>query len=470
MELKTLVSSGTAFAVAATISLVSVPLAHADTTTPGSYNVVDSHRLLDTRRGFGTPGGAVGAVAAHATLTFTATDDTESDVGAVALNVTAVAPTAPGSLTVFAAGTARPYASNLNFQAGQNVPNLVITAVGEGGTVSIYNGSAGTVQLLADIHGYFTGGANTGVPGTFVALPSSQRVLDTRKGTGAPKARVAERSGLKLKVAGIDGIPADATAVVANITAVQGNNRGYVTAYEGEPRPLASNLNYETKQDRANLALVTVATDGTISLFNGGTFSTVDLVVDITGYFVGGGTPEVDGAFFSSTPYRVFDSRDANADGTPGQPAGALTTSKIQIFPADDPTFLFIKAVVINVTAVQPEAPGYLTTYSGVGTLPSVSSSNFVPKHDVAGAVIVPVAPDGTISIYNGSFGNVDLVVDVTGFFFALPVTSENVPAGIAKRAAAIPASQRIATALAAMKKFSATPHSTPVSVTKVTK
>ncbi|MDQ6657835.1 MAG: hypothetical protein M3Z00_06390 [Actinomycetota bacterium] len=455
MKLTTLVSGGTAMALAATISLVSVPLAHADQTTPGSYNTVNPHRLLDTRSGLGAP---MAAVAAHATLTFTATDASEGFVGAVALNITAVSPTAPGSLTVFAAGNTRPYASNLNFQADQNVPNMVITAVSAGlnaGKVSIYNGSAGTVQLLADIHGYFTGGRNTGVPGTFVALPSSKRVLDTRKGIGAAKARVAPRSGLTLRVAGIDGVPADASAVVANVTAAQGDNRGYVTAYEGAPRPLASNLNYEMKQDRANLALVPVASNGTISLFNGATFGSVDLVVDITGYFVGG-DPAADGAFIPSTPYRVFDSRNPG-----GAPAGALTTSKIRIFPANDPTFAFFKAVVVNVTAVQPEAAGYLTTYNGVGPLPSVSSANFVPKHDVAGAVILPVNRDGTISIYNGSYGNVDLVVDVTGFFFAQPAPQA---AGVA-RAAAIPAGQRITAALAAMKKFSATPHPTPVSI-----
>lgn len=456
MKLKTLISGGTAMALAATISLVSVPLAHADQTTPGSYNTVQSHRLLDTRRGFGAP---MAAVAAHATLTFTATDASEGVVGAVALNVTAVSPTAPGSLTVFAAGTTRPYASNLNFQVAQNVPNLVVTPVGQGranaGKVSIYNGSAGTVHLLADIHGYFAGGANTGVTGTFVPLPS-HRFLDTRKGTGARKARVAPRSGLTLRVAGTTGIPADASAVVANVTAVQGDHRGYVTAYEGEPRPLASNLNYEMKQDRANLALVQVATNGTISLFNGATFGSVDLVVDVTGYFVGGGIPAVDGAFIPSTPFRVFDSRYPG-----GAPAGALTTSKIQIFPPNDPTFAFFKAVVVNVTAVQPESPGYLTTYDGVGPLPSVSSSNFVPKHDVAGAVILPVATDGTISIYNGSYGNVDLVVDVSGFFYA----PGSHPAGVT-RAAAVPAKQRIDAALGAMKKFSATPHSTPFSTT----
>lgn len=450
MKIRTLLSGGTAVAVVAAISVVSVPLAHADQTTPGSFNTVPSHRILDTRSGLGA---AQMPVAAGATLTFNATAGIGADVAAVVLNVTAVNPKAAGYLTAYAAGTAQPLASNLNFQIGQNVPNLVVTPVGAGGNVSVYNGSPGTVEVLADIHGYFLGGLNTGEPGTLVPMPS-HRFLDTRRGLGAPKARVAPRSVIKLAIAGLGGIPADASAVAANVTAVLGAGKGFITAFEGDPTPVASTVNYEKNENRANLSLISVnAADGTVSLYNGSP-TTVDLVVDVTGYFVGG-APSADGSFVPSTPFRIFDTRE-----TGGRPAGALTTSKVRVFPAGDPTFAFFKAVVVNVTAVDPQAPGFLTTWDGNGPLPSVSSSNFQPKHDVAGAVVLPVNSDGTISIYNGSYGNVDLVVDVTGFFFALPDSS-----GPAK-AAPISASKRIADALAAMKKFSETPASTPVSIT----
>jgi alpha-tubulin suppressor-like RCC1 family protein len=39
----------------------------------------------------------------------------------------------------------------------QTVPNLVVARVGTNGRVAFYNGSAGTVQLVADISGYFLG-------------------------------------------------------------------------------------------------------------------------------------------------------------------------------------------------------------------------------------------------------------------------------------------------------------------------
>ena len=45
--------------------------------------------------------------------------------------------------------------SNLNFTAGQTVPNLVIVPVGADGKIRLYNGSPGTVQLIADIAGYY---------------------------------------------------------------------------------------------------------------------------------------------------------------------------------------------------------------------------------------------------------------------------------------------------------------------------
>jgi hypothetical protein len=74
---------------------------------------------------------------------------------AAVLNVTVTQPTAAGFLKVYAAGsTSQPPTSNLNFVAGQTVPNLVLTKVGSLGTVTIFNGSSGTVHVFADVAGY----------------------------------------------------------------------------------------------------------------------------------------------------------------------------------------------------------------------------------------------------------------------------------------------------------------------------
>ena len=48
-----------------------------------------------------------------------------------------------------------PVASNLNYRPGQTIPNLVVVGVGNNGAISITNASIGTVDLIADVAGYF---------------------------------------------------------------------------------------------------------------------------------------------------------------------------------------------------------------------------------------------------------------------------------------------------------------------------
>jgi hypothetical protein len=74
----------------------------------------------------------------------------------VILKVTAADPTADGGyLTVWptSAGAIPPNVSNLNFNAGMNIPNLVITQIGTDGKINIYN-AFGTTHVLVDVLGY----------------------------------------------------------------------------------------------------------------------------------------------------------------------------------------------------------------------------------------------------------------------------------------------------------------------------
>ena len=48
-----------------------------------------------------------------------------------------------------------PAPPRLNFLTVQAVPNLAVLPVGTDGRVRIVNNSAGTVQLIADIYGYY---------------------------------------------------------------------------------------------------------------------------------------------------------------------------------------------------------------------------------------------------------------------------------------------------------------------------
>jgi hypothetical protein len=68
--------------------------------------------------------------------------------------VTVTQPSAAGFLTVYPDGVGRPGTSSLNFTARETVPNLVIVPVGPDGDVDFYNGSAGSVQVVADVSGW----------------------------------------------------------------------------------------------------------------------------------------------------------------------------------------------------------------------------------------------------------------------------------------------------------------------------
>src|ERR1700737_4725966 len=72
---------------------------------------------------------------------------------AVVLNVTVTGPTASSYLTAWPDGDQRPLASDLNFAAGQTVPNLVVVKVGSNGNIDVYN-AAGSADVVIDVMGW----------------------------------------------------------------------------------------------------------------------------------------------------------------------------------------------------------------------------------------------------------------------------------------------------------------------------
>ena len=86
-----------------------------------------------------------------------------------------------------------------------------------------------------------------------------------------------------MQVAGANGVPADASAVLVNVTVTGASGPGFVTAWPcGRPRPVASFLNFVRGVDRAGLTAVRIGTDGKVCLYvQEGT----DVVADLSGYY-----------------------------------------------------------------------------------------------------------------------------------------------------------------------------------------
>jgi len=259
----------------------------------GAFGALRSTRVLDTRYGIGA---AKAPLPASATRTVKVTGVggvPATGVSAVVVNVTAVSATKPGYLTGWASGTGRPRTSILNFATSQTIANEVVIPVGAGGKIALYNGSPGTVHLVADLAGYYRSGlpSTTGAFGVLGAYGST-RVLDTRYGIGAATAPVASGATLTLKVTSEAGMPsAGVSAVVVNVVAVSATKPGYLTGWaSGTTRPGTSIINFGAGQTIANEVVIPVGVDGKIALYNGSP-GTVQLVADLAGWYRGASLP-----------------------------------------------------------------------------------------------------------------------------------------------------------------------------------
>ena len=133
--------------------------------TEPSFVAVSPARLADTRPGFATVdgqfagAGRVGPGEVYSVKVTGRGGVPASGVGAVAVNVTVTQPTQASYLTVFPSGEVAPNASNLNFVAGQTIPNMVIAKVGADGSISIRN-DTGAAFVIVDIAGWYADGGS----------------------------------------------------------------------------------------------------------------------------------------------------------------------------------------------------------------------------------------------------------------------------------------------------------------------
>jgi hypothetical protein len=137
-------------------------------------------RILDTRPAPENVGGFVGPLTSGQTHTFQVSGaaGVPSTATAVVLNVTVTGTSASSFLTVYPAGATRPTASNLNWETGTTIPNLVTVKLGTGGQVSVFNLS-GNAHVIADVSGYYAPSN-----GKFISLDITEVPDDTAIFTG----------------------------------------------------------------------------------------------------------------------------------------------------------------------------------------------------------------------------------------------------------------------------------------------
>ncbi|MBR7833604.1 right-handed parallel beta-helix repeat-containing protein [Actinospica durhamensis] len=229
------------------------------------------------------------------------------------------------------------------------------------------------------------------------------RILDTRSGTGVAAAgAVAPEGQVRLKIAGVDGLPSTGvTAVALNVTATEATKSGVITACpDGSALPGVSNVDFHADQNVANTVIVAVGADGYVDLANVSTGKT-HVIADLEGYYSATG----DSGYHSISPTRVLDTRK-----TAVVPAGSTVKVKLSSYAG-------ISAAMFNVTVVDATGNGFVTAAPDGGATPATSNVNYLAGQTVPNEVVVSVGADGYVDFTNSGKGQADLVVDLDGYF-----------------------------------------------------
>jgi hypothetical protein len=333
-----------------------------------------------------------------------------SGVSAVMLNVTATDPGSNGYLTVYPAGQAAPLSSNLNFTSGETVANSVEVGLSASGQVAVVS-NASSVDVIIDVEGFVASAPAAGL-GLYQGLTPG-RICDTRAGSGTQCTghTMAPNSTMTVQVAGLAGVPVGAVAAVLNVTATNTTQTGYLTVFPSGTPPTASNLNWPAGATVANLVVSDLSSSGAVTIYNYA--GTTDVVIDVMGYYTAAGGF---GAELTAlpTPTRICDTRAGSGTQCTGHTMAANSTMTVQVtglagVPAS------ATAVVINVTATNTTAAGYLTVFPS-GTPPLASNLNWGAGMTVPNLVIATLSSSGAITVYNYA-GTTDVVIDVLGYY-----------------------------------------------------
>lgn len=327
---------------------------------------------------------------------------------AVALNVTVTGTSNPGFLTIWPTQADQPVASSINWAAGQTVANAVTVPVGPDGHVQVF-AAGGPVDVIFDVVGYYQ--PAFGVGDGLVPL-APHRLFDSRASTqlGPYNTPWGPGTSRPVTVAGLGGIPADADAVVLNVTVTSTTAASFLTlSPAGQPRPLSSSLNWSAGQTIPNAVVAKVGTGGQIDVFNNA--GTADVILDVAGYFAKGTGAQ----FHPLTPTRTLDSRPASKVGPYDTPWGPQTARSLAVAGGATVPASAV-AVQHNMTVTDTSAASYLTVFPGDQPQPLVSSLNWSTGRTVANQVITPIGGTGDIWIANRA-GTADVIADVNGWF-----------------------------------------------------
>lgn len=269
---------------------------------------------------------------------------------------------------------------------------------------------------------------------SFFTPVTPTRILDTRPApyhvgscpgiaTGAPLP-----SGGRCRVGVANGttVPADANAVVLNLTGVSPTSATYLSVYPttaANTPPVVSNLNLTPGQTAAVQVQVRLGTGAQsaggsqVTIYNRA--GTTHAVVDVVGYFQASGpSGPTTGTYHPVPPQRIVDTRSGSQHVGTCNTLAANGTCEVDATANGSPVPAGATAVVLNVTGITPTATTYLKLYAAGGSVPAVSNLNLAAGQIRANLATVKLGTGNSFVVSN-HFGATNVAVDVAGWYDA---------------------------------------------------
>jgi hypothetical protein len=116
------------------------------------------------------------------------------------------------------------------------------------------------------------------------------------------------------------------------------------------------------------------------------------------------------------TPCRIADTRGNGFTGAYGPPPLAAGAPRDFTLTGQCDIAATAAAVSLNITVTNTQGPGFILLSPQGGSLPLVSTLNYVAGQTVANAAVVPLGPGGAITVAAGVSGT-DLIIDTNGYY-----------------------------------------------------
>jgi len=355
------------------------------TTGKFGFTPIEPVRVLDTRDP--ALGGENGMMGQDRTLLVDVGSVVPANAVSAVLTVTAVDSCAAGYLVVHACG-GRPPTSNVNYVVGRNTAGVAIAPL-VAGKFCVY--AYTSTDVVIDVTGAFTPGGDSFHPLT------PTRLVDTRSGPAVLTTVLGQRiapAETEITVAGVAGVPGNATGAWLNVTVADPTANTVLGAYPGPCGASGgtSSVNARPSRSAASAVLVGIGPNGTVCVrtFAGRSH----IVVDIAGWF----GPGAGGLRLSPTePARLLDTR-----------ANGATMSSVErrVNPGG--------VAVLNVAAVDSSVNGFVTV-KPCGNAAVSSLLNTVPTEVVANLAVVAGDTSGQVCLDPSASSH--LVVDQVARF-----------------------------------------------------